>query len=322
MLERLFRRLPEGRLPASETADFVAIDFETANETRASACAVGVAVIRGCELVASGSTLINPETSFSPYNQMVHGLDEADVAASPTFPELWPDLLRILAGQHVVAHHAPFDISVLRSMAARYSLPGPEFSIYCSRRLAKATWPDMESYSLGWLASAVGIDFDHHVAGEDAIACGLLAETICEHHGVPALKELSGQLGFLPGRISPASYVPFRTALRQRKQLTGRPGNPDADPDHPFYGRTICFTGTLASKPRRDAADQVTSVGGHFRNSVSKKLNYLVIGDADFVAFADGWVTGKLRAAQEFVEAGHEIEIIPEKDFLELLLGG
>lgn len=320
MLDRFLRRLPERRLPSPVPSDFVAIDFETANEARASACAVGVAVIRGCEVVASGSSLINSETSFSPYNKMIHGLDEADVAAAPTFPELWPDLSRLLSGQLVVAHHAPFDVSVLRATAARYSLPGPEFAIYCSRRLAKATWPKAESYSLGWLAPAVGIEFDHHVAGEDAIACGLLATAISRHHGVAALKELSSHLGFLPGRISSTSYEPFRIAATP-KTLTGRQGNPDADPDHPFYDRTICFTGTLTSMPRRDAADYVTATGGHFRNSVSKRLDYLVIGDADFAAFADGWVTGKLQAARELSNAGHEIEIIPEKDFLELLLG-
>lgn len=73
--------------------------------------------------------------------------------------------------------------------------------------------------------------------------------------------------------------------------------------------------------PRREAAKHVTSVGAHFRTSISRKLDYLVIGDADFVAFADGWVTGNLRKAREFLEAGYPIEVIPERDFLELLVG-
>ncbi len=61
------------------------------------------------------------------------------------------------------------------------------------------------------------------------------------------------------------------------------------------------------------------TVGGNFRNSVSKKLDYLVIGDADFVQFADGWMTGKLRKTTELVAEGEAIEIIPERQFLELL---
>lgn len=318
-MQRFFRRPAEAELPNPSAADFVAIDFETANETRGSACAVGVALVREGQVVASGSTLIDPETYFNPYNQMIHGIDEDDVARARTFPQLWPELSRILAGQNVVAHHAPFDMSVLRSMAARYQLEGPEFSVHCSRRLAKATWPSAQSYSLGWLAPTLGIEFEHHVAGEDAIACGQLTSMICRHHAVYDLADLSQQLGFLPGRVASRSYQPFR--VRGRGKLTARAGDPDADPEHPLYDKTICFTGTLASMPRREAAEQVTSVGAHFRNTVSRKLDYLVIGDADFVAFADGWVTGKLRRAREFLEEGFPIEVIPERDFLELLLG-
>ena len=156
--------------PAPVLADFVAIDFETANQTRSSACSVGVALVRSGEVVASGSTLINPETPFNYYNKTVHGLSEEDVEDAPTYPEMWPELSRLLAGRQVVAHNAQFDISVLRSMAARYSLDGPEFNLYCSRRLAKATWPRSESYSLGWLAPWLGIEFEHHEAGDDARA--------------------------------------------------------------------------------------------------------------------------------------------------------
>ena len=60
-------------------------------------------------------------------------------------------------------------------------------------------------------------------------------------------------------------------------------------------------------------------VGGNFRNSVLKKLDYLVIGDADFVEFADGWMTGKLTKASELVAEGEPIEIISERQFLEFL---
>ena len=65
---------------------------------------------------------------------------------------------------------------------------------------------------------------------------------------------------------------------------------------------------------------RVTEVGCDFKNSVSKKLDYLVIGDGDFVQFADGWRIGKLDKALSLREAGASIEIIPENDFLQLLL--
>jgi DNA polymerase III subunit epsilon len=41
---------------------WVAIDFETANETRASACALGVAIVEAGEVIDRASWLIRPPT--------------------------------------------------------------------------------------------------------------------------------------------------------------------------------------------------------------------------------------------------------------------
>jgi len=139
--------------------------------------------------------------------------------------------------------------------------------------------------------------------------------TICRALGVGGLHEAVAAHDFWPGRLTPDSYVPFGGP-----SLTTVDGRGDADSDHPLYGKSICFTGTLASMVRRDAMERVTAVGCDFKTSVSKNLDYLVIGDGDFVQFADGWRTGKLQKALNVREAGGKIEIIPEKDFLHLLL--
>jgi DNA polymerase-3 subunit epsilon len=70
---------------------------------------------------------------------------------------------------------------------------------------------------------------------------------------------------------------------------------------------------------RREAAERVVAVGADFKGNVSTKVDTLVIGDADFVQFADGMRTGKMKKAAELNEDGHEIEIIAERDFLALL---
>ena len=45
----------------------------------------------------------------------------------------------------------------------------------------------------------------------------------------------------------------------------------------------------------------------------------LVIGDADFVQFADGMQSGKMKKAAKLSEDGEDIEIMAERDFLALL---
>jgi DNA polymerase III subunit epsilon len=57
---------------------WVAIDFETANETRGSACALGVAIVEADHVVERASWLIRPPTlHFNPYNLMIHGITAA-----------------------------------------------------------------------------------------------------------------------------------------------------------------------------------------------------------------------------------------------------
>jgi len=305
-------------LPSPQPFDFLGLDFETANTQRGSACAVGVVVVRSGSVVAEGATLINPEVPFDSYCTWVNGIDEEAVRGAPTFPEVWPRLAGLLRGARVVMHNASFDISVLRNTAGRYGVEiGPEFEFFCTYRLARLVWPSLPSYSLRYLAPALGIDFEHHLAGEDARACAQVAVAMCDESGVSDLLSLTNKLGVFPGRLAADSYTPFSFA--RPGGLGNVVGREDANPSHPLFGKSICFTGALVSMTRREAMQRVTDVGCNFRSSVSKTLDYLVIGDGDFVQFAGGWQTGKLKKAVGLRLEGASTEIIPEQHFLELL---
>ena len=66
-------------------ADFVAIDFETANEKRDSACAIGLALVVHGQLEFSAHYLIHPrEMRFADTNILIHGITEVDVESAPT----------------------------------------------------------------------------------------------------------------------------------------------------------------------------------------------------------------------------------------------
>jgi DNA polymerase-3 subunit epsilon len=128
---------------------WAAIDFETANQTRGSACALGVAIVEDSHVVQRSSWLIRPPTlDFNPYNVMIHGITADDVASAPTFDALWPSVQALLEGRPVIAHNASFDISVLRHSLDAYGLRWPKLQYVCTRVLAKKVWTDLISYSL------------------------------------------------------------------------------------------------------------------------------------------------------------------------------
>ena len=112
------RKRPKGRR-------FVAIDFETANHSRDSACSVGIAIAEGGRLVALERRLIRPPTSefFFTY---IHGLTWNEVRDEPSFAEVWRDLDPVIAGaDFLAAHNASFDRSVLHACCATHRLRLP-----------------------------------------------------------------------------------------------------------------------------------------------------------------------------------------------------
>ncbi len=88
--------------------DFVAIDFETANEKRNSVCELGVAIVEDDKIVESKSWLIRPpELRFNPFNTYIHGISEKDVVNQPEFDALWDEIKNYLGGNLVRGYQEP-----------------------------------------------------------------------------------------------------------------------------------------------------------------------------------------------------------------------
>lgn len=178
----------------------IAIDFETANERRDSACSVGLAWIEDGAVVRRAYRLIRPvEMRFSPGNVRIHGIRPRDVAAAPSLPEAMAEFLPELSATLILAHNAGFDIGVLRAGLAAHGHDVPRFRYLCTRDVARAAWPGEASYGLAALAAKIGLRFGHHHAEEDADACARVALAAASHHGTRRLGEMMARLG-LQGR--------------------------------------------------------------------------------------------------------------------------
>jgi DNA polymerase III subunit epsilon len=161
------------RLPGSADEAFVAIDFETADAKRDSACAVALVRVERSEIVRRAVTLIRPPRPDVP-NAWVHGITWGMVASSPTFAEIWPGLEAMLEGvAYLVAHNAPFDRSVMRACCEAAGLPMPEQPFECTLQMARRLWGGT-GVTLPALCERFGIPLKHHDAASDAEACARL----------------------------------------------------------------------------------------------------------------------------------------------------
>lgn len=154
----------------SSSRSFVALDFETANSSRDSACSVAIIRVESLEIVSRSYRLIKPPSPHFMFTD-IHGITWSDVKSEPTFKELWPELKPLFDGiSFIAAHNASFDSSVMKACCSTYGLVPPAPPYLCTVKLARQTW-QLKPANLPSVCSYLGLRLQHHNALSDAEAC-------------------------------------------------------------------------------------------------------------------------------------------------------
>lgn len=150
---------------------FVALDFETAEYARDSACELALVRIEDGRVTGEDAFLIRPPSRRFVFTSL-HGIDWAMVADAPSFAEVMPRIDALCEGvDFLAAHNAGFDRSVMAACCARYAIPAPAAPYLCTVKLARAVW-NIYPTKLDNVCDALEIGLErHHRAGFDAQAC-------------------------------------------------------------------------------------------------------------------------------------------------------
>lgn len=174
--------------------NFTAIDFETANGSPASPCAVGLSRVRDGQIVEQLAMLFRPPWPhdwFASGNVKVHGITAESLVDAPGFEEALPELLLFLADDLLIAHNAGFDMGVLKSASLAVNFDVPNYHYGCSLQMSRKTY-NLESYRLNAVAYAAGHEeFQHHDALADADACARIVIHMAQRHGADSVQELA-----------------------------------------------------------------------------------------------------------------------------------
>ena len=176
--------------------DFVAIDFETANECASSVCSIGAVLVRNGKIVKTFYSLIKPEPDYYKwFCQQVHGLGHKDTDDADVFPIVWKRMQKELLedmqllsedtyDDHLalplVAHNAKFDSRCLREVFNCYRMEYPEFVFHDTLAASRKHFGcNLENHQLQTVAAVCGYNLtDHHHALADAEACAWIAREI------------------------------------------------------------------------------------------------------------------------------------------------
>jgi DNA polymerase-3 subunit epsilon len=186
----------------SQAMIFTSLDFETANPSRVSICAVGMAVFEDGYLTESPYWLVRPPKGHGWFHDNYiecHGLTHLDVLDAEEFPVTAPELLsRLTRADIVIAHCAEFDVRHLRATLDHFGMGCPEFDYVCTCNLARRVWPDLPNHKLSTVADHIGHKFHHHHAQSDAEASGRVLLALMKNVNVKTTTELLRKVGMVP----------------------------------------------------------------------------------------------------------------------------
>lgn len=161
---------------------FAICDIETTGGSPKNSKITEIAIYKhdGEKVVDEFDTLVNPEIPIPPFIVNLTGITDAMVENSPRFFEIAKEIIEFTKDCVFVAHNVAFDYGVLR---AEFRMLGFDYRLphLCTVRTSRFVIPGHESYSLGKLTRALGIDLvGRHRAGGDALATAKLFALIYE----------------------------------------------------------------------------------------------------------------------------------------------
>ena len=290
--------------------DFVAIDFETANFTRASACAVGVARVEAGKLVALDAWYIDPPGGPVFTNTFVHGITADHVRGAIHWGGA-VDRIAGFASDLPLIGYSGFDRGVYNAANALTRTGDRDFTwnnglSLAQRRIGKDMVTD---HRLPTVANHLGVTLTaHHDPQADALACAEVVLALAARDGISDLESL----------------WPARTAGGQPRPWYGKGPipvrNDDADPLHPLFGHSICFSGTPNWVASKAEAQQIAAdFGATVEENVTRRTTMLVVGDYAPGSLREGAkFSGKFDKAQQLRSKGQLIDVLDGDEFREL----
>lgn len=183
--------------------EYVAIDFQTANRLRSSACSIALVSVKDGKIVDTFYSLIRPDIlHFDKENIALHGITEDMVKGKPYFYELWPLIKEKIKGKTLVAHYAKFDMEVLADTLESNDIPFPSCQVLCTCVLSQAMFPEMPHHRLQDVTEKIGFNLEQRYnAMANAKACVAIMEYALQKSGAEFLQDMADFYGIHFGYI-------------------------------------------------------------------------------------------------------------------------
>lgn len=283
--------------------DFTVIDLETTGLSPSIDSIIEIAAykVRNNKIVDTYQQLINPEISISPFISDLTGITNDMVVDKPTLNQIIDDLYDFLKEEILLGHNIHFDLNFLYDNFLKHKNIILNNDYTDTLRISRIVFPEFQSHGLSALCEELNINREKaHRAKFDALAT-LEIYNICKN------EDSNNQSSF--------EFISKRDT-RRAKDFSASYNNDNASG---LFKGVFVFTGKLDKMTRKEAWGLVLENNGQIADDVTLKTDYLVFGNTAYQQQVYGTKSRKMKKAQDLILKGHEIKIISEEEFEELI---
>lgn len=297
------KQIASAELKALSKDRVISIDFETANNNRASVCSIGYVVEDLGEIIAAEEILVNPDTNFSNINTKIHGITQDDVVNAPKWPEAWSKVENYITEDTLVVAHniRSMELACIRKECERYDMPIPDFAqkgskkVYDTLKISNTLLPELESHTLINLCSYYDIKVEnYHNALCDAKACLNLFnkfKTIDSFKNI----ELNDNYKGSPSSKNPQNF----------------------SKDNPFVHKKLYLWSPFEFGYPKEMTSFLYDIGAMPSNRFDKSVDYLIVGNTHKRLPLEK--SYYIKEALELNNNGANIEILYEDELFSIL---
>ena len=289
------------------TFDFIAIDFETANNNRISACAIGIVFIKDNKVAFSKKFFIKPPNgeNFNSQHISIHGIRKSDVENSLDFYELWNNELKNYFNNNLIVYHnASMDLSILKKLLEYYAIKDYNIKHIDTMRIAEKS---LNPKRLTDLAEKFEISFNNkHEPEEDAKVCAYVFGELTEIY--PNYQELINILDYQNiEKENEKTQNQLKIDIENLDILKTYSLNQDEVEKIEIGNNSFIITGEL-NIDRNLAENIIKENGGIIKSSITSKVDFVIAGN-EF-----GW--SKIQKVNELNTTKNcKIKILTNSDF-------
>lgn len=303
---------------------YVVVDIETTGlDSRFDdIIEVGALKVNNFNIVEEFQTLIQPP-SFEEMNDEgefekfyvsdfiteLTGITNEMLENAPKIDQVIPGFIDFIGGDILVGHNIHFDLNFLYDISINELNHRLNNDFMDLLKISRRVFPELKNHKLSTVAEHLKVNTDgSHRSLKDCSITHWCTVATYDH-----LTRNSIGLEEMFKRVR-------NRAGRSKLDLTKIEATTDEiNPDNIFCGQNITFTGTLERMKRSDAAQLVADMGGKCQNGVTKKTNFLILGNLEYSVNVKGNKSTKLKKAEDLILKGQELRILSENVFYDML---